>query len=225
MRAMSCRSTPKILRPVSFWAKSASKRAISVKLTVFVFLFIPIAGAIISRIGKSLKKNSDRVQREQGVFLSTLEETLGGLKIIKSFNAEKRFNSKFNDSTERFYQFANTLHNRQNLAGPTSEFLGIATIAGLLWYGGSMVLIEQTLTGGAFITFMALSYQILTPAKAISKATYRVRTGNASAQRILEIIDEESPLEDHKKSINKNDFNSFSLDQSLHCPELLLTLQ
>ena len=181
---------------------------ISVKLTVFVFLFIPIAGAIISRIGKSLKKNSDRVQREQGVFLSTLEETLGGLKIIKSFNAEKRFNSKFNDSTERFYQFANTLHNRQNLAGPTSEFLGIATIAGLLWYGGSMVLIEQTLTGGAFITFMALSYQILTPAKAISKATYRVRTGNASAQRILEILEEESPLEDHKKSINKNDFNS-----------------
>jgi subfamily B ATP-binding cassette protein MsbA len=181
---------------------------ISVKLTVFVFLFIPIAGAIISRIGKSLKKNSDRVQREQGVFLSTLEETLGGLKIIKSFNAEKRFNSKFNDSTERFYQFANTLHNRQNLAGPTSEFLGIATIAGLLWYGGSMVLIEKTLTGGAFITFMALSYQILTPAKAISKATYRVRTGNASAQRILEILDEKSPLEDHKKSINKNDFNS-----------------
>ena len=181
---------------------------ISVKLTVFVFLFIPIAGAIISRIGKSLKKNSDRVQREQGVFLSTLEETLGGLKIIKSFNAEKRFNSKFNDSTERFYQFANTLHNRQNLAGPTSEFLGIATIAGLLWYGGSMVLIQQTLTGGAFITFMALSYQILTPAKAISKATYRVRTGNASAQRILEILDEKSPLEDHKKSINKNDFNS-----------------
>lgn len=181
---------------------------ISVKLTIFVFLFIPIAGAIISRIGKSLKKNSDRVQREQGVFLSTLEETLGGLKIIKSFNAEKRFNSKFNESTERFYQFANTLHNRQNLAGPSSEFLGIVTIAGLLWYGGSMVLIEQTLTGGAFITFMALSYQILTPAKAISKATYRVRTGNASAQRILEILDEESPLEDHKKSIIKDDFNS-----------------
>lgn len=181
---------------------------ISVKLTIFVFLFIPIAGAIISRIGKSLKKNSDRVQREQGVFLSTLEETLGGLKIIKSFNAEKRFNSKFNESTERFYQFANTLYNRQNLAGPSSEFLGIVTIAGLLWYGGSMVLIEQTLTGGAFITFMALSYQILTPAKAISKATYRVRTGNASAQRILEILDEESPLEDHKNSVIKDDFKS-----------------
>ena len=142
------------------------------------------------------------------MFLSTLEETLGGLKIIKSFNAEKKFNSKFNESTERFYQFANTLHNRQNLAGPSSEFLGIVTIAGLLWYGGSMVLIEQTLTGGAFITFMALSYQILTPAKAISKATYRVRTGNASAQRILEILDEESPLEDHKNSIIKDDFKS-----------------
>ena len=100
------------------------------------------------------------------------------------------------------------MHNRQNLAGPSSEFLGIVTIAGLLWYGGSMVLIEQTLTGGAFITFMALSYQILTPAKAISKATYRVRTGNASAQRIFEILDEESPLEDHKNSIIKDDFKS-----------------
>lgn len=181
---------------------------ISVKLTIFVFLFIPIAGTIISRIGKSLKKNSEKVQREQGNFLSTLEETLGGLKVIKSFNAENRFNSKFNESTLRFFQFANQLHNRQHLAGPTSEFLGITTIAALLWYGGSMVLIDKTLTGGAFITFMALSYQILTPAKAISKATYRVKTGNASAQRILEILEEESSLEDRKDSVQKKNFNT-----------------
>ncbi len=181
---------------------------ISVKLTIFVFIFIPVAGFIISRIGKSLKRKSDRVQREQGLFLSTLEETLGGLKVIKGFNAEKRFNKKFNDSTNRFYNFSNTLMNRQNLASPTSEFLGIATIAALLWYGGNMVMVEQTLSGGAFIGYMALAYQILTPAKAISKASYQVKSGNAAAERVLEIIETVSVLEDHPNAITKPDFTS-----------------
>lgn len=180
---------------------------ISVKLTIFVFLFIPVAGFIISRIGKSLKKKSDRVQKEQGVFLSTLEETLGGLKVIKGFNAENRFNEKFQESTNRFFHFSNTLLNRQNLASPSSEFLGIVTIAALLWYGGSMVLIEKALSGGAFITYMALAYQILTPAKAISKASYKVKAGNAAADRVLEVLDTKSPLEDKPDAISKNDFN------------------
>lgn len=181
---------------------------ISVKLTIFVFIFIPVAGFIISRIGKSLKRKSDKVQREQGLFLSTLEETLGGLKVIKGFNAEKRFNQKFNDSTNRFYNFSNILMNRQNLASPTSEFLGIATIAALLWYGGNMVMVEQTLSGGAFIGYMALAYQILTPAKAISKASYQVKSGNAAAERVLEIIETVSVLEDHPNAITKPDFTS-----------------
>lgn len=179
---------------------------ISMKLTVFVFLFIPVAGFIISRIGKSLKKKSGRVQQEQGVFLSTLEETLSGLKVIKGFNAEERFNSKFQESTNRFYHFSNTLLNRQNLASPTSEFLGIATIAALLWYGGSMVLIDKSLSGGAFITYMALAYQILTPAKAISKASYKVKAGNAAADRVLEIIETASVLEDKPNAIIKTAF-------------------
>lgn len=181
---------------------------ISVKLTIFVFIFIPVAGFIISRIGKSLKRKSDKVQREQGLFLSTLEETLGGLKVIKGFNAEKRFSQKFNDSTNRFYNFSNTLMNRQNLASPTSEFLGIATIAALLWYGGNMVMVEQTLSGGAFIGYMALAYQILTPAKAISKASYQVKSGNAAAERVLEIIETVSVLEDHPNAMTKPDFTS-----------------
>jgi len=98
--------------------------------------------------------------------------------------------------------------NRQNLASPTSEFLGIVTIAALLWFGGNMVLIEKTLSGGAFIGFMALAYQILTPAKAISKASYKVKAGNAAADRILEIIDLTSPLEDASDAINKSSFDS-----------------
>ncbi|MBU2938896.1 ABC transporter ATP-binding protein/permease [Lacinutrix sp. C3R15] len=181
---------------------------ISMKLTIFVFVFIPIAGMIISRIGKSLKKKSGRVQQEQGIFLSTLEETLGGLKVIKGFNAEERFNTKFQESTNRFYNFSNTLLNRQNLASPASEFLGIATIAALLWYGGSMVLIDKSLSGGAFITYMALAYQILTPAKAISKASYKVKAGNAAADRVLEIIDTPSVLEDKPNALTKESFNS-----------------
>ncbi len=180
---------------------------ISVKLSIFVLLFIPIAGAIISRIGKSLKKKSDRVQKEQGVFLSTLEETLGGLKVIKGFNAEGKFNEKFQGSTKRFFNFSNTLLNRQNLASPASEFLGIVTIAALLWYGGSMVLIDKTLSGGEFIGYMALAYQILTPAKAISKASYKVKAGNAAADRVLEVLDTESPLEDKTDAISKDSFN------------------
>ncbi|WP_204346005.1 ABC transporter ATP-binding protein [Psychroserpens algicola] len=181
---------------------------ISVKLTIFVFIFIPISGFIISRIGKSLKKKSNRVQTEQGIFLSTLEETLGGLKVIKGFNAEKQFNETFQKSTNRFYNFSNTLMNRQNLASPMSEVLGIITIAVLLWYGGSMVLVDQTLSGSAFIIYIGLAWQILTPAKAISKASYKVKAGNAAADRILEILETESPLKDRGNAIAKNDFTS-----------------
>ena len=181
---------------------------LSVKLTIFVFVFIPVAGFIISRIGKSLKRKSDKVQKEQGIFLSTLEETLGGLKVIKGFNSEKRFLNKFQESTNRFFDFSNTLMNRQNLASPTSEFLGIATIAALLWYGGNMVMVEQTLTGGSFIAYMALSYQILTPAKAISKASYQVKAGNAAAERVLEILDTTSSLDDKPDAFVKPNFTS-----------------
>ncbi|MCT4630907.1 ABC transporter ATP-binding protein [Winogradskyella sp.] len=181
---------------------------ISVKLTIFVFLFIPVSGFIISRIGKSLKKKSNRVQTEQGIFLSTLEETLSGLKVIKGFNAEERFNNEFKKSTNRFYNFSNTLMNRQNLASPTSEVLGIITIAVLLWYGGSMVLVEKTLSGGAFIGYIGLAWQILTPAKAISKASYKVKAGNAAADRVLEILETISPLEDIPNAKSKDDFKS-----------------
>ncbi len=181
---------------------------ISAKLTLFVFLFIPIAGFIITYIGKKLKRHSQKVQEEQGIFLSTLEETLGGLKVIKGFNAEPYFNQKFEASTNKFFRFSNILGHRQNLASPTSEFLGIVTIAVLLWYGGTMVLIDGTLSGGAFIGYMALSYQILTPAKAISKASYKVKAGNAAADRVLEILETPSPLEDKPDAIEKATFTN-----------------
>jgi ATP-binding cassette, subfamily B, bacterial MsbA len=186
---------------------------ISVELTVFVFIFIPVSGFIISLIGKSLKRKSDRVQKEQGYFLSILEETLGGLKIIKGFNAENIFTKKFRASTDKFYHFSNKLLNRQNLASPASEFLGITVIAILLWYGGRMVLIDETLNPALFIVYMGLAYQILTPAKAISKASYSVKKGNAAAERILEILETENNIQDKPGAIEKNTFeNSISIE-------------
>ncbi|NNC69325.1 MAG: ABC transporter ATP-binding protein [Flavobacteriaceae bacterium] len=181
---------------------------ISVKLTIFVFIFIPVSGFIISFIGKSLKRKSDRVQKEQGTFLSTLEETLGGLRIVKGFNAEDKFTKKFQESTDRFYRFSNKLLNRQNLASPTSEFLGIAVIAVLLWYGGRMVLVEGSLDGSSFVAYMGLAYNILTPAKAISKASYGVKRGNAAAERVLEIIETENSLQDKPNAIYKDSFDA-----------------
>ncbi|MBT3587491.1 MAG: ABC transporter ATP-binding protein [Flavobacteriaceae bacterium] len=181
---------------------------ISPKLTLFVFIFIPISGFLISLIGKSLKRKSDKVQQEQGLFLSTLEETLGGLNIIKGFTAEKIFNNKFTESTNRFYRFSNSLMNRQNLASPTSEFLGITVIGILLWYGGQMVLVDKSLNAGLFITYMGLAYQILTPAKAISSASYSVKKGNAAAERVLEILETESNIIDVPNAINKTAFNT-----------------
>ena len=180
---------------------------ISVKLTLFVFIFIPVSGLLISFIGKSLKKKSDRVQKEQGYFLSLLEETLGGLRIIKGFNAEGKFNEKFQESTSRFNKYSNSLLNRTNLAKPTSEFLGIIVIAILLYYGGSMVLTEGSLDGSSFIAYMGLAYNILTPAKAISKASYNIKQGNAAAERVLEIIEAENPLTDKENAIEKKSFN------------------
>ena len=181
---------------------------ISTKLTIFVFVFIPVAGMIISRIGKSLKRKSDKVQREQGEFLSIVEETLGGLRVIKAFTAESKFFQTFKNSTDRFFKFSNSLLNRQNLASPTGEFLGILVIGVLLWFGGRMVLIEKTLDASSFIAYMGLAYNILTPAKAISKASYGVRKGNAAAERVLEILETENPIKDPADGLEKNDFNS-----------------
>ncbi|RNL74433.1 ABC transporter ATP-binding protein [Sinomicrobium pectinilyticum] len=180
--------------------------ALSPKLTLFVFVFVPISGFIISVIGKRLKKQSDQAQLEQGYFLSIIEETLGGLKVIKGFNSENYFYNRFQDSTKRFYQLSNSILNRQNLASPTSEFLGIIVIAILLWYGGHMVLVEGSLNGPTFIAYIGLAYNILTPAKAISKASYGVKKGNAAAERVLTILEEKNPIADAPDAISKNSF-------------------
>ena len=175
-------------------------------LTIFVFIFLPISGFIISSIGKKLKSKSNQAQEENGYFLSLVEETLSSLKIVKGFNAEDKFRDKFHTSTNRLKRILDSLLNRQNLASPTSEFLGIFVIVIILWFGGNMVLVEGTLDGATFIAFMGLAYNILTPAKQISKATYSVKKGDAAAERIFQVLDTESNIVDSPNAVEKTDF-------------------
>jgi subfamily B ATP-binding cassette protein MsbA len=182
--------------------------AISVKLTLFVFIFIPISGLIISRIGKNLKAKSIRAQNEQGIFISTLDETLTGLKVVKSYNAESAFIQKFNDSLDRLLKLTTSIANKNNLASPMSEFLGIVTIAVLLWFGGIMVLEDLSLKGTQFIAYMGLAYTILTPAKAISKASYQVKSGLAAAERVFTLLEQENVVANKPNAFVKHTFDN-----------------
>ena len=169
--------------------------ALSAKLTLFVLVFIPIAGWLISIVGKSLKSRSERVQKEQGELLSYLEESLTGIPIIQIFTAEHIFNKKFAAVTKRLFNFSNKLIHRESLASPISEFLGVAVIGTILYIGGRLVLVEQSMSGEEFITYMTLAYGVLTPAKSMSRAVYSIRKGNAAAQRIMEYLFHKSEIQ------------------------------
>lgn len=187
--------------------------AISVKLTLFVFIFIPVSGFIITRIGKSLKSKSQKLQAENGYLISIVEESLSGMKVVKSYNAESVFRTKFNDSLNRILKLANKIGSKNNLASPLSEFLGIIAIAIILWYGGNMVLTEKLangkplLDGARFFGYMGLAYNILTPAKAISKASYTVKNGLAAAQRVFEVLEVDNEIVNADNAIVKTQFD------------------
>ncbi len=197
-----------VREPLTILFGLASMFFISPELTLFVLLFIPVSGFLISQIGKKLKKHSTKVQEESGILLSTIEETFGGIRVIKGFVAEKIFKKKFSETTKRYFDFSNSLMHRQNLAGPVSEFLGILTITALLWYGGNLVLIKNSISGGAFIGFMSLAYQILTPAKAMSKASYSVKRGNAAAERVISVLETTSTIANAPNAISDLNFSS-----------------
>jgi subfamily B ATP-binding cassette protein MsbA len=180
---------------------------ISSELTLFVFAFIPITGLIISRVGKNLKAKSVRAQNEQGIFISTLDETLTGLKVVKSYNAENLFINKFNDSLQRLLKLTTSIANKNNLASPMSEFLGIVTIGILLWYGGILVLVDRTLDPDQFLVYIGMAYNILTPAKAISKASYQVKSGLAAAERVFTLLEQENVVVNKPDAFVKHTFD------------------
>ena len=179
---------------------------ISPELTLFVILFIPISGFIISIVGKRLRKDSKEVQQQQSNFLSIIDETISGQKVIKSFLSESFFSRKFDKINHLLYKYSNKVINRKNLAGPFSEFMGILVIGVLLWFGGRMVLVSELISGTTFIVFMGLAYNILTPAKNLSKSFYSIKKGNAAAERVFEIIEYDKYTNDGTRNIEIEEF-------------------
>ncbi|MFC0261563.1 ABC transporter ATP-binding protein [Fontibacter flavus] len=174
----------------------------SVKLTLFTILIIPISGAIIGGITKRLKKKAVESQESLGRIVNILDETIGGMRVIKAFGAQKYIRSKFDQETD-FYSDVNVSMARKNeLASPTSQFLGVSVVAGILVYGGSLVLSNSSDLGASdFITYIIIFTQVLNPAKEISRAASSIQRGLASAERIFEVVDTPSAIQNTEHPI------------------------
>ena len=170
---------------------------ISWQLTVFVLVLLPLAGYVMGQVGKKLKRKSLEGQQQWGGLMSQIEETLGGLRIIKAFNAEKKIQARFESSNDRFRRTTIRIYRRQQMAHPMSEFLGTATIAIVLWYGGTLILSNHsTIDASTFIYYLVIFYSIINPAKDISKSVYAIQKGLASMDRIDKILKAESNIND-----------------------------
>ncbi len=183
--------------PVMIVVCLAMMIAISWELTLFVFVLLPIAGAVMGRVGKRLKRKSLKAQQMWGQIVSTTEETLSGLRIIKAFNAETKMDGRFTSETGEYFNLSNGIERRQSLAHPMSELLGTIAVAIVLWFGGSLILAgKSSMDGAIFIYYMVIFYSIINPAKDLSKATYSIQKGMASLERIDMILDATNPIQD-----------------------------
>ena len=179
---------------------------ISFKLTLFVFVLLPIAGFVVGRIGRSLKKQTNKAQVKWGEILSQMEETLTGLRIIKGFNAEQKVKKQFYGLIDDIFGIKNRISYRRDLASPISEFLGVTILSGVLWFGGNLVLNGDILSPGSFITYVALFSQIINPAKALSQAVYNVNRGTATLDRLNEILEAPVTVNDIANPMQLNEF-------------------
>lgn len=183
--------------PVMIIVCLATMIFISWQLTVFVLVLLPIAGVIMGNVGKRLKRKSLEAQNQWGVLMSTIEETLGGLRIVKAFNAEGKMRTRFDGENQQFFNMSNRVARRQALAHPMSEFLGTLTISIVLWFGGILIINGQSsITAPSFIYYMVIFYSIINPAKDLSKAAYAIQKGLASMQRVDRILNAQNPIAD-----------------------------
>ncbi|MCD8386648.1 MAG: ABC transporter ATP-binding protein/permease [Bacteroidales bacterium] len=171
--------------------------AISWQLTLFVLILLPLAGLVMGRVGKRLKRKSLELQNLWGELMANIEETLGGLRIIKAFNAEGKVKARFHKENQEFYRLSNSVARRQSLAHPMSEFLGTIAIAIVLWFGGTLILSGvSSMNAASFIYYMVIFYSIINPAKDLSKAAYAIQKGLASMQRVDRILNADNPIKD-----------------------------
>lgn len=187
---------------------------VSWQLTVFVFTLLPIAGFIMGRVGKRLKRVSLDAQNQWGTLLSNIEETVGGLRIVKAFNAEEKVKSRFGEENDKYRRITQSMNRRYELAHPMSEFLGTATIAIVLWFGGKLILSgDASITAPSFIYYMVIFYSIINPAKDFSKASYAIQRGLASVERIDKILKAENTIKDPENATElKQMAHSIKLD-------------
>lgn len=185
---------------------------ISWQLTLFVLILLPLAGYIMGQVGKKLKRKSLEGQQQWGFLMSQIEETLGGLRIIKAFNAERKIQERFEKSNERFRRLTNRIYRRQQMAHPMSEFLGTATIVVVLWYGGTLILGNNSpIDAPTFIYYLVIFYSIINPAKDLSKSVYTIQKGLASMERVDKILKAETEIHDpdSPRPISLNDKISY----------------
>lgn len=182
--------------------------AISWQLTLFVLILLPLAGYVMGQVGKKLKRKSLEGQQQWGFLMSQIEETLGGLRVVKAFNAERKIQDRFERSNERFREMTNRIYRRQQMAHPMSEFLGTVTIAIVLWYGGTLILSDHSpIDAPTFIYYLVIFYSIINPAKDLSKSVYAIQKGLASIERVDKILKAESDIHDpqHPRPIALNE--------------------
>lgn len=183
--------------PIMIIACLGMMLVVSWKLTIFVFVMLPFVGGIMGVVGKKLKAKSLASQNKWGEILSNAEETIGGLRVIKAFNAEKMMEKRFARQTQDFYRINNSVSRRTALAHPMSEFLGTTAVAIILWFGGSLILSNNSdIDAPAFIYYMVMFYSMINPAKDLSKTSYTVRKGMAAKLRIDKILDAVNPITD-----------------------------
>lgn len=181
---------------------------ISWQLTLFVLILLPLAGLLMGEVGKRLKRKSFEAQEKWGVIMSFIEETLGGLRIVKAFNAEPKMGRRFRADTQKFFEMTNAVARRQSLAHPMSEFLGTLTIAIVLWFGGTLILDgRSSINAASFIYYMVIFYSIINPAKDLSKAAYAIQKGLASMKRIDKILLAPNPIRDPGDPVKISRFN------------------
>lgn len=179
---------------------------LSPKLTLFVVILLPITGFVITYIGNTLKRPAQQAKEELAHILSLVEENLSGLPIIKSYVAEQKAQQKFKASNQRHFQFMNSVLYRRELSSPISEVLGSFVIIAIVWFGSVLILERNELEAEVFITYVVLFYQIINPAKAISLAVYDIKRGDASAERIMELLHTPNHLADTPDALAKKNF-------------------
>lgn len=179
---------------------------ISWQLTLFTILFVPLFGWFMGLVGRKLKQNSVKAQNLWSDTMSQVEETLGGLRIIKAFSAEEKMNARFDKINSNYRDSILKVTIRQQLAHPMSEFLGTLMIVIVLWFGGTLVLNEQVLSGPTFIYYLVMLYSIINPLKELSKASYAIMKGLASIERVDKILMAEVAIKEPEKPIHLNSF-------------------